>query len=68
MRPVVPSVQPPLDVLLVFCVLAERAGFGGQEGHVVAKGVQRATVTRGGSLAQLLRYLCNGYKRRGFNK
>lgn len=51
-------VQPPLDVLLVFRVLEERAGFGGQQGRVVTEGVHRGAVTLPGlRLTKLLCYL-----------
>ena len=49
-----PAVQPPLYVLLVLRVLAEGAGLGRQQGHVVAEAVQLTPVARGGGLAQLL--------------
>lgn len=58
MRAVVgPPVQSALDVLLVLRVLVRCAGFGRQQGHVVAEGVQRAAVAGGGGLTELLRNL-----------
>lgn len=55
-----PAVQPPLYVLLVLRVLAEGAGLGRQQGHVVA--VQLTSVARGGGLAQLLCHLWKSIK------
>lgn len=52
-------IKPTFDVLLVFSVLVECAGFGRQQGHVVTERVQCSTVSRGGSLTELLCHLCN---------
>lgn len=57
------SVEPTLDVFLVFCVLVECATFGRQQGHVVSERVQWSTVTRGGCLTKLLCYFCKVQKR-----